>query len=351
MVERHEGPESAAIAAHWLEPPAGGFAVFRGRGAEPLGFLAQLALHAADRRRPAPRPRRARRVGARPAPRAAAARRGGAAGRFFMDRDAYQAPSRSFNVVTMRRTREWLAARGCRWYYLAFADADAVAPMMAYIDFERAPDADFEVGGRRYGVFARDWRREGAVDWLERMGERELGGEAAPRRRRRRGARLALSQAEFAEAVRGALRDLHDPGALATTRCCAPAWSACGGGARAGGAGASCSRARSARCAPTRATPSSCARSTAPICAPRRPRRPPPSCSGCRSARTAGISRAAWSASSTGSGSASSTGRAAADRQKLGRTVWQPRQPPRRRCARPHEPEVARCDGSASTQW
>ena len=43
MVERHEGSESAAIAAHWLERRPEAFAAFRGRGSEPVGFLAQVA--------------------------------------------------------------------------------------------------------------------------------------------------------------------------------------------------------------------------------------------------------------------------------------------------------------------
>ena len=50
-------------------------------------------------------------------------------------------------------------------------------------------------------------------DWLDMMGEQELGAE--PRRRRRRSRVLALSQPEFADAVRRALRDLHRPDALA----------------------------------------------------------------------------------------------------------------------------------------
>ena len=87
---------------------------------------------------------------------------------------------------------------------------------MDYIHFHRAPEADFEVGGRNYGVFARDWRRIGGAEWLERMAERELGDEApAPSPEREPGPVLALSQPEFADAVRRALRDLHRPDALA----------------------------------------------------------------------------------------------------------------------------------------
>lgn len=216
MVERHEGPESAAIAAHWLARQPGAFAAFRGAGQEPVGFLAQISLHEAGDEA----------LARDPAARAAweHAHRHGAPrpddevlmGRFFMDRDAYQAPSRSFNVVTMACTREFLGRPRLSWYYLAFADPEPVAPLMAYIEFGRAPSVDFAVGGHRYGVFARDWRREEALLWLERMGERELGGDpVAPAAPADPSPEVALSQQAFADAVRRALRDLHRPHDLA----------------------------------------------------------------------------------------------------------------------------------------
>jgi hypothetical protein len=214
MVERHEGPDSAAIAAHWLECRPEAFAAFRGRGSEPLGFVAQLPLHAASDEE------RARDPGAH-AMWAHALRHGAPrpgeevlACRFSMDRDAYQSASRSFNVVTMRTTQEWLRRVRLAWYYIVFADPEAVAPLMAYIGFQRAPDADFDVGGRRYGVFARDWRRQGGIEWLEAMAERELGGEP-PNAEPDASEPLALSQPEFAGAVRRALRSIHNPGELA----------------------------------------------------------------------------------------------------------------------------------------
>jgi len=65
-------------------------------------------------------------------------------------------------------------------------------------------------------MFARDWRRVGGVEWLDLMGKRELGDEApAPSPEREAGLPLALSQQEFADAVRQALRDLHRRDVLA----------------------------------------------------------------------------------------------------------------------------------------
>ena len=220
MVERHEGAESAAIADALARAPARGLRRrSAARGAELLG----LRWRRSRCTRPARRtwraiPRRTRGVGARAAPRAAAPGGRGA------DRAAsWSTATRTrrrrarFNVVTMRRMQEWLGRPRLSWYYIVAADPDAMAPLMGYIDFQRAPDADFEVGGRHYGVFARDWRRGGGVGWLELMAERELGDDApAPARRAVDAApQLALSQPEFADAVRRALRDLHRPDALA----------------------------------------------------------------------------------------------------------------------------------------
>jgi hypothetical protein len=216
LVERYEGPESAAIARHWLDRQPAGFYVFRGRGPELLGFAAHVSLHEAEEED----------LAHDPATRAvwAHAQRHGTPrpqdelllARFLVDRDAYQAPSRSLNAVTMRSMQEWLGRPRLAWYYIAAAEPEAMAPLMDYIHFERVDVADFEVGGRIYGVFARDWRRDGGVEWLERMGERELGDDApAPDAEREAVTVLALSQSEFADAVRSALRNLHRPSALA----------------------------------------------------------------------------------------------------------------------------------------
>ena len=175
MVERHEGGESAALAERWLERQPDAFAVFRGAGAGPLGFVAQLRLHEAGDDDIAADP------GARAMwdhARSRAPLRPGdevLAGRFMMDGEAYQAPSPSFNVVTMRTTQEWLSRPRLSWYYLTPGDPDAIAPLMAYIGFGRAAEADFDVGGHRYGVYARDWRRQDGPAWLEAMADRELG--------------------------------------------------------------------------------------------------------------------------------------------------------------------------------
>jgi hypothetical protein len=137
--------------------------------------------------------------------------------RTFMDTEAYQAPSASFNVAAILSVQHYVSCPRLAWDFIGgWADPDAIAPFMNHIDYARVPEADYEVGGRCYGVFAHDWRRTGLEAWFELMEARELADEPAggappplpP-------AGLALSHPEFADAVRAALRDLHRPEALA----------------------------------------------------------------------------------------------------------------------------------------
>jgi hypothetical protein len=218
MVERHETPEAASVARFWLERQPRAFRVFRRPGdVEPFGFAIMLALHEADA------PERAADPGAAAmwsyAVEHGAPRPGEEvwAFRTYMDAEAYQAPSPSFNLGSVLSVQHYASRPRLAWDFIGgWADPDAIAPFMAHIDYARVREADFEVGGRRYGVFAHDWRRAGLEAWFDLMEARELADEPAggappplpP-------AGLALSQAEFTGAVRAALRDLRRPEALA----------------------------------------------------------------------------------------------------------------------------------------
>jgi hypothetical protein len=213
MVERHETAASRALAEHWLDRQPSAFVVFRGSDGDPIGFYATLALHEASEADLAADP------GATAmweyAQRHAPPRPGEEvlAGRWFMDGEAYQRPSASFNVLTVSATTVWFTRpRLARELIGCWTDPDAIAPMMAYIDYQRVPEADYAVAGVRYGVFTHDWRQVAIEPWLELMAGRELDAGFEPPAT---ATELALSQTEFTAAVRAALRDLHRPDALA----------------------------------------------------------------------------------------------------------------------------------------
>jgi hypothetical protein len=216
LTERHEGAASRAIVAHWLERQPEAFQVFRTARGETIGFDALLALHlAGDDDRAADPGTRAMwayvsRHGA-PAPGEEVL-----AFRFLIDRDAYQGPSPSFNLWAARGIQHIVTARRLAWSLVGgLADADALAPMFADIDYHRAVEADYEVGGRRYGVFAHDFRRVPPEAWLALTAQREIAPGAEPPPTWTPSPVLALSQPEFADAVRQALRDLRRPDRLA----------------------------------------------------------------------------------------------------------------------------------------
>ena len=89
--------------------------------------------------------------------------------RFFMHGERYQqqvpAPVAASSSLT------WTAP-GLAWCFLATAVPDAMEPMFTELHIWRTREADFEVGGRRYGVFAHDWRVENAEQWLRLKAER-----------------------------------------------------------------------------------------------------------------------------------------------------------------------------------
>jgi hypothetical protein len=215
LTRRHEGQASAALAARWLDRQPGAFSALRDGRGELVGYLTILCLDDA-----APED-----VEADPGTRAAWSwvQRYGPPRpgerviqlRFVMARDGYQRASGAMNLATVQSLRHIFGTPRLAWQFVAVADPGFWGGLFAYLDYQRVPEADFEVGGRRYAAFAHDWRRMPLEPWLELIDRRELDPEFTPAAEPEQPAPLlALSQPEFEEAVRRALRDLHRPDLL-----------------------------------------------------------------------------------------------------------------------------------------
>ena len=169
MVERHEGSLSAAIARYWLERQPDAFLTVRSVTGELIGFVCHLRLEAATPEDMAVDPAVANAV--------AHMERYGPPGagehtvyaRFLMHRERYQA--QVLAPVAASCSQNWTAP-GLAWCFIAVADPDLMEPLFTELHIWRVRDADFEVGGRRYGVFAHDWRVENAEQWLRLKAER-----------------------------------------------------------------------------------------------------------------------------------------------------------------------------------
>lgn len=214
MVARHEGEESARLAEHWLRRQPEGVMVFRGAGQEPTGFLAMVRLETAneDDREADPAIRAACHYLAEHAP----LRRGERAThfRFWMSAEAHQGVSPTQSLVFLKLAQHYLTTQGLAFTFFPVVDAEFWAPFCSYIDLARLPEAEFEVGGRRFGVFGHDWRVVPPMVWLDLLAQREMDTSppegptpaAAPPPRL-----VVLDESEFTAAVHDALRSLTRP--------------------------------------------------------------------------------------------------------------------------------------------
>jgi hypothetical protein len=215
MVERHEGQESAALAVHWFSRQPHNVSVLRGASGDPVGFLARVTLEATspEDRQLDPGVEAVMSVLSRKP-----LRSGETATffRFWMALEDYQSVSPEQSRLFLNMVQDYLVTPGLAYSFLPCSEPAFWRVMFEYADMERLTEADFTVGGRLYGVYGHDWRLTPPTVWLELMAEREMNT-SPPRRRERPGeALIVLSEADFAIAVRDALRDYTDAAALAT---------------------------------------------------------------------------------------------------------------------------------------
>jgi hypothetical protein len=213
MVRQHEGEASAGIAAHWLRCQPDAFQVCRTGSNEVIGFMALLALHQAT-------PEDASLDPATSAMLTFVEQHGPLQPgeeivclRFWMDRNNYQAVTPVINLTAANNVSYWLTHPKLAWNFIVMADPDFWLPHFTGIRMQRVPEADFVVDGRAYGVFAHDWRLEPGDTWqfnIHLTDEEPLAKPVALKT-----PSLVLSQPEFAEAVRLALRDFSRPDLLA----------------------------------------------------------------------------------------------------------------------------------------
>jgi hypothetical protein len=155
-VARWEGSAAVPLAQHWLQRQPDAWVVVRGDRGVVWGAICCLQLGqvipddvAAD-----PAAQAAMQYIQRHAP----LRSGDVAllGRFLVDREKYQQPTAVLNALQIAITSKWLTTPNLAWSLVYYAQPEYWLTLMSYINFHRASDADYVIGGRRYGVFAHD---------------------------------------------------------------------------------------------------------------------------------------------------------------------------------------------------
>jgi hypothetical protein len=215
LVAAAEGQASAAIAERWLDVQPGGFLVVRGDADEVRGVVAllDLAVVSEQDRRADPGAQAAWDY----AHRCATPRPGEVITqtRFVVDREAYQGPSPTLNAVPIVTLQRYLSEPRLAWDFLTLHEPEPWDEFFALAELPRATGADFVVGGRRYGLYGHDFRRVPVDALMELWTERALAQDVTLRPSAADDDVLVLSQPDFADAVRQALRDLHRPELLA----------------------------------------------------------------------------------------------------------------------------------------
>lgn len=213
LVAAAEGDASAAIARHWLDLQPESFVVLR-EDDDVRGVMALLDLTAASEEDRCADPGavaawdHAHRV-APPRPGEVITQT-----RFVVDRDAYQGPSPTLNAVPVATLQRYLDTPRLAWDFLALREPEPWDEFFALADLPRARGADFVVGGQRYGLYGHDFRRVPVDALMDLWTERALAQDPTLRPTVSDDT-LVLSQTEFTDAVRQALRDLHRPELLA----------------------------------------------------------------------------------------------------------------------------------------
>jgi hypothetical protein len=218
MVEQQEGQTSAKLAEHWLKHQPGGVMVVRNVDveAEPhqLGLLLTVALEQATPETIAADPATAAawRYLQQHAPLRAEEK--AVIFRFWLAHDTYQDLSIVQSLIGVNMVRFYLTAPNLAFTFFPCADPDFWAPLCAYANLHRLPEADFEVEGHHYGVYGHDWRVVPPLKWLDLLAERETMLTTQPPAPPKTETLVVLSQSDFAEAVWDALREFTNPEAL-----------------------------------------------------------------------------------------------------------------------------------------
>lgn len=215
IVAQHEGKESAKIAAHWLKRQPQNVLVFRDSQQQLAGFAMMVELHQAE----------VEDLNADPG--AIASWRylqthaplrpleGATIFRFWMARDTYQAVSPIQSLIFINFVQYYQKTPSLAYTFLPCAQPDSWAAMFAYADLARLPEADFIVGGRRYGVYGHDWRVVSPTAWQQLLAQREIDASVKITSSAQKSEPvLVLSQPEFVAAVQDTLRNFTRPDAL-----------------------------------------------------------------------------------------------------------------------------------------
>jgi hypothetical protein len=124
--------------------------------------------------------------------------------RHWLALETYQDVSPVQMFITLHLVRRYLTTPGLGQVNVTCMNPEFWVEAFRYTDFHRLPERDFDRDGKRFGVFGHDWHAVPPMAWMALLADRETATEVTQPPRR-------LTEAEFAEEVRRALRDYARP--------------------------------------------------------------------------------------------------------------------------------------------
>ncbi|MGP4048449.1 ATP-binding protein [Streptomyces sp. 2A115] len=208
LAQEMEGAESAAIVRSWLDRQPEAFIVYRATRTDDItAFSALLRFSGPEGEDVDPVV-----AAAWAHTHAGSPLRAGeqmAIARFHVDPQAYQRPSATHNLVTLRATAEAIRADRLAWSFVVKRDDGY---WNSYLERSDMPPTDARpvVGQHGYRLFAHDWRAQSAIEWAAEHGlPKSQGAVASPvGTPHERGEHVVLSRPEFDTAIKAALRAL-----------------------------------------------------------------------------------------------------------------------------------------------
>jgi hypothetical protein len=134
--------------------------------------------------------------------------------RFWMARDTYQGISPIQSLIFIQVAKHYLTTPGLAFTFFPCADPDFWAAILSYAELTRYPEADFEVGGKSYGIYGHDWRVMPPALWIARLAEKEVGVTGQVASPPTADPVIFLSRDDFSNAVKQVLQDYARPNGL-----------------------------------------------------------------------------------------------------------------------------------------
>jgi hypothetical protein len=132
-----------------------------------------------------------------------------------MDKDTYQGVSPIQSLIFIQVAKHYLTTPGLAFTFFPCADPDFWTAILSYAELTRYPEADFEVGGKRYGIYGHDWRVMTPAVWIGRLAEKEIGVTGQAASPPTADPVIFLSRDDFNNAVKQSLQDYARPNGLA----------------------------------------------------------------------------------------------------------------------------------------